>query len=352
MGIDIDQILRDKGVKDNEADTLVEDAPVEEPVIEDTPSSDTPNEDPVEKADTPKEDPIKEDPIKEDRFPEDRFNGKFKNWDEVNSSIEELEQLKAKEPENPFKDDYIKKVVDAYNQKGDLKDFFKAHAVDWKEMAAEDVLKEAFKDKYSGIDKKHINRLWDKEKEKYDLDSDDDDDIELGKALMERDANEIREQRVKDQEGYLQVEPKVETPKYTPEQIRESIKRIPEVDTFLKDKSITYKIGDEDFKLAVKDSNFILEALADDRVLINKFIKADGKHDIKGFIDVVNYANDPEGVRKAWSDHSKTLGKTEIIDQDYKNTTLKNQPNSDKNAEVSFQEGLAKAFAAKHKSKK
>jgi len=349
MSIDLDKVLKEHGVV-KEAEAIApeaQDQPVD-PVETDDDPVET-DDDPVVNNDPQKvEDPIDPASPVVDEFPSDKFKGKFKSWDEVTEQLSEFEKLKSAEPESPFKDDFIKKVVDIYNEKGNLSDFFKAHSVDWKEMPSEDVLKESFKEKNKKLDKKFVDKLWEKEKSKYSLDSEDDEEAELGRALMERDADEVRNQRIKDQEGYLQVEPKEAPPKYTPDQIKEAVKKLPEVEMLLKNKNITHKIGDSDFNLEVTDPGFIVEALANDRVLIDKFIKKDGNHDVQGFIDVVNYASNPEAMRQAYVDYGRTLGKTEVIDGDYKNSTLKGKTSTETNAKVPFSKGLAMAFAEKY----
>lgn len=348
MSIDIDKILAERGVKNEESqenvDVLERSEEPQEPEVQE-PEAQEPE---VQQS----QEPIAQEPEPQEpeTFPSDKFDGKFNDWDEVKNVLQEYEELKNKEPENPFKDDFIKKVVDVYNQKGDLTDFFKAHSTNWKELPAEQVLKERFKEKYKDIDQKYVNKLWEKEKEKYNLDSDDDEEIELGKALMERDANEVRTEKIQEQEGYLQ--PVKEEPKYTPDQIKEAVKKFPEVKELLNKKQLSHKVGDNDFNLQVKDLDFIVDSLADDRKLINKFISPDGKHDIKGFIDAANYINDPDSVRQAWVDYGKTLGKEDIVDQDYKNTTLKKQPNTNSPSDEPFSVGLAKAFAKEGKASK
>lgn len=350
MSIDIDKILAERGEGNQpQEDVQVMEQPVDETVnVQEEPKNEPVEEQPVN-ADNPN---TVEEPVSEPVFPSDKFDGKFNDWDEVKSALQEYESLKTKEPENPFKDDFIKKVVDVYNEKGDLSDFFKAHSVNWKEMPADQVLKEDFKEKYKGLSPKNIERLWQKEVEKYNLDSDDDEDIELGKDLMERDANEIRAKKIQEQESYLQPQKKEEAPKYTPEQIKEAVKRFPEVNELMDSKKLSYKIGDNDFNLQVKDLEFVVDALSDDRVLINKFISPDGKHDIKGFIDAANYIRDPKSVQQAWVDYGRTLGKEEVIDPDYKNTTLKKQAPTSKNADEPFSVGLAKAFATQGRATK
>jgi hypothetical protein len=286
------------------------------------------------KQESPKQEPEK--PVeREFQFPAERFGGKVKSWEDVEALM-----AKAERPD-PFKDDYIKKIVDTYNAKGSLEDFFKAHSTNWEKMPAEEVLRRKIESQYDGLEKKHLDTIYKKELAKYNLDPEEntEEEIELGRALMERDANQFRQEQLKQQEGYFQPAPE---PVNT-DQIKKTVNSLPQVKSLLETKTLKYNIGDKEFNMEVKDPNFILESLVDERNFVNSFIK-DGKPDVDAWIDVVAYAQNREGVRQALVDHGRSLGKEEVIDTDYKNSNLGKPKQSEDDSGENKWEALAKGF--------
>lgn len=337
MAINLDEVLAKDGVS-------TEGIEIGNQPVQKQPEQETPNEQSKEvfqerqeiKQEIPVKEEIKQEVKEEVKQPENpfaKYGDKIKSWDDVDKLLQKAEQ-------SPFKDDYIRKVAETYEAKGSLEDFFKAHSTDWKAMSPEEVLKNKISEQYAGIDKKHIDKIWQKEKAKYGLDPDEntEDEIELGMALMERDANMYREEKIKAQEGYFQPKPEP----VDVEKIRQTVANIPSVKTLLDSKKLSYKIGDKDFNVEVKDPSAVMETLVDERNFINQFIKPDGTADVEAWIDVVSYAQNREGVRQALIDFGRQMGKVDVIDTDYKNTDFKKTaPEQDSG---DFQEGLLKAF--------
>jgi hypothetical protein len=330
MKLDLDAVLERNNVS-------AENVSIGNEPIQEAPREEFREEPPQEQRKEPKQEDPK--PVeKEFQFPSERFGGKVKSWEDV-------EQLMAKaEKPDPFKDDYIKKIVDTYNAKGSLEDFFKAHSTNWKEMPATEVLRRKIEDQYKGLEKKHIDTIYKKELAKYSLDPDEntEEEIELGMALMERDANEFRQQQLQAQEGYFQPAPEP----VNLDQVKQKVNSFPQVKSLMESKTLKYNIGGKDFNMQVTDPSFIFDTLVDERNFINSFIK-DGKPDVDAWIDVVAYAQNREAVRQALVDHGRSLGKEEVIDTDYKNSTLgKPKPSGEANNEDKWT-GLYKAFAEK-----
>lgn len=351
--INIDELIKQsEGATDVVEETPVQETPQEE--VQEKPVSEEQQEEPVNeepvREDVVNEEPTREEPKEEpvDDFPVDRFGGKFKSWDEVNEALN-------KEPE--YKDDFIKKVVDTYNSKGSLEDFFKAYSTNWKDMPHDDVLKAKFREENPDLDPDIIDYAWEKKIAKEygdpellsrpddDLDADELKEKRYAISMMKKDAEKARQEKIQEQEGYLQ--PQTDQPKEEPlkfEDVKQRVQKIPEVQSILKDKKLTYKIGDSDFNLEVTDHGKIIDTLADERILVNSFVK-DGKLDVKGWVDMVNYYYNGDKVRQALVDHGKTLAREEIINDEYKNTTMKKSP-SKPTEETDKAIALAKAFAS------
>jgi hypothetical protein len=330
--LDLDAVLEKNNVS-TESISLRDEAPVEQESVIQDPVKQEPVSQEV------KQEPVQQEPVRQEfEFPAERFGGKIKSWDDVENLVKKTEQ-------SPFKDEYIQKIVETYNAKGSLEEFFKAHSTNWKEMPAEEVLRRKIESQYDGLEKKHLDTIYKKELAKYNLDPEEntEEEIELGMALMERDANQFRQEQIKQQEGYFQPAP----PPVDTEKIKNTVTSLPEVKSLLETKMLKYNIGDKEFNMEVKDPNFILETLIDERNFVNTFIK-DGKPDVAAWIDVVAYAQNRDGVRKALVDHGRSLGKSEVIDSDYKNSTLGKPKPSEDGSEEGLA-GLAKAFAEKFK---
>jgi hypothetical protein len=344
--IDLDKILNNNPEETEVSNEVVEEVqePVEEPTNEVV--EEHLEEKPVSEEVEPKEE------IVEDKFPSDKFDGKYGSWDEIKQALE-----KPKEPE--YKDDFIKKVVDLYNQKGSLEDFFKAHSTNWKEMPYEEVLKTRFKEDNKEMDNDLLEHVWNKKLAKYgdpEILRRPDDELEPDELLekrsaiheMQKDAENIRKEKLAEQENYLspQAEEKPKQPEIKFEDVKKKIKEsFPEVKRLLNDKKLVYKIGDNDVNIEVTDQERIVDTLADENRLIQEFVK-DGKVNVDAWIDMVNYYYNGDKVRQALVDHGKTLAREEIVDDDYKNSSFKKNP-SKPAEETDHALGLMKAFAQK-----
>lgn len=357
--INIDELIKQsEGTTEVVEETPVQETPQEE--VQEEPVSEEPtepvNEEPVSEEPVSEEsEPEKEEPVEEpvDEFPSDKFGGKFNSWDEVN------EALNNKEPE--YKDDFIKKVVDTYNSKGSLEDFFKAYSTNWKDMPHDDLLKAKFREENPDLDPDIVDYAWEKKLAKEygdpellsrpddELDSEELKEKKFAVSMMKKDAEKARQEKIQEQEGYLQPQteqqPKEEPLKF--EDVKQRVQKIPEVQSILKDKKLTYKIGDSDFNLEVTDHGKIIDTLADERILTNSFVK-DGKLDINGWVDMVNYYYNGDKVRQALVDHGRTLEREAIINDEYKNTTMKKNP-SKPTEETDKAVALMKAFASQGK---
>lgn len=328
-------------------DNGTHDAPAVEPITENTEvtAQETPvQETPVqENQETPGQDPIK-DPVKEspaDTFPAERFKGKFNNWDEVESFI-------SKEPENPFKDDFIKKVVDKYNNDGSLKEFFEAHATDWNKVSDEEVLRRDFFESNSDLDEETLNLIWKRELAKYNIDPEEfsEEEVKVGQAVMKRDANNKRKERIEKQQQLLEPAKQQVDPGQDLERVKKVVNGLPEVKSLREEKKVKFIFDGNEFNYEVGDTEEIIESMADENRFFSKFIK-DGKLDTAKWSQVMAFAMNPEKFLNEFSKFNKGLGKEELVTTELKNTSLPGTTPSESQTPGDFSTRLAQAFKEK-----
>jgi hypothetical protein len=137
--------------------------------------------------------------------------------DASNEDVAEPEPNDTSEAEKPapteykFKDDFIKKAVDYYEKYGTLQPFLEATQSDYDTIEDSQLLRMKFDKENSDLPPKTRERLFQKELEKYNLDSYEEDDIELGQALLKRDANKLRHSLKEEQTQFLQsIQPTIQ----------------------------------------------------------------------------------------------------------------------------------------------
>jgi hypothetical protein len=303
-------------------------------------------ETPETKVDTPKVDtPVNETEAPEekaDSFPLDRFEGKFKSWEEVETALNE--------PKIEFKDDFIKKVVDKYNQDGNLDDFFKAYSTDWDKLNDQEVLKrEFFQENADMEDEKAIERLWKKELSKYTIDADeyDQEEVETGLALMKRDAKKVRTKFKEEQQSYLQPSTKTEAPDDSKriEALQKFVNEDPIVKTVKESKIVSLDIDGEKYNFEVDDPQIIADSLVNENLFYNQFVK-DGKPDTGKWAEVMAYATNPSKFRKSLVDYGRSLER-KSMEGELKNTKLPKQESQKSGSTGDEKEDILNAFVTK-----
>lgn len=295
------------------------------------------------KAEAPKEVEAKEE-IKEEVFPSERFGGKFKSWDEVQEAL-------SKQPEPSYKDDFIKKVVEKYNQDGSLEDFFRAYATDWDKLSDQEVLRKQFFEENADMeDEKAIERLWKKELSKYTIDADeyDQEEVETGLALMKRDAKKVRAKFKERQQEYLQPSKK-EAPDDTKriEALQKFVNEDPVVKTVKESKIVSLDIDGEKYNFEVDDPQIIADSLVDENLFYNQFV-TDGKPNTAKWAEVMAYATNPQKFRRSLVDFGRSLERKAMEDE-LKNTKLPKQEAPKSGSSGDDREDLLNAFVNKGK---
>lgn len=315
----------------------------DDPVVEEEDVKPEPTEAPVAQKEEVKEEVKEEGPV--DVFPSDRLGGKYKSWEEVQTALEQPK-------ETDFKDDFIKKVVEKYNQDGSLEDFFKAYSTDWDKMSDQDVLKEKFfEDNADMEDDKAVERLWKKELSKYTIDADeyDQEEIETGLALMKRDAKKVRTALKEQQAQFIEPQSKKDGPDEGKriEALKKFVDEDPIVQAIKQTKIVSLDIDGEKYNFELDNPEIIAESLVNENLFYNQFV-TNGKPDTGKWAEVMAYVTNPQKFRKSLVDYGRSLER-KSMEGELKNTSLPRQEASKSGSTGDEREDLLNAFVAKGK---
>ena len=292
----------------------------------------------TEKTETEIQEPEKTETPKNE-FPSERFEGKFQSWEDIEAALSA-----PKEPE--YKDDFIKKLVDKYNNDGSLEDFFQAYSVDWNKMGDVDVVKRNFFDEHSDLDSKIVEKLWNKKLREYNVDPDlaTEEELEENLAILARDANRLRKTYIDNQKQYIEPQKTQVNPEDEVKKIRAVVEMQPETKSLREGKKVTFDIDGEPFNYLLDDVETVVDSLVDENVFRNLFIDS-GKVNIDKWSKAVAFAKNPQAMIKSFVDHGKTLARAEI-EQELGNAKIsKQQPSAVSEKSPDFMTALAQEFA-------
>lgn len=256
--------------------------------------------------------------------------------------------------QSSFRDDFIKKAVDYYNQTGDLTPYLEAKLVDYNKLSDEEILKRSLRDQYPTISDKALSLLYQEQvTERFKLDPDrfEELQVEVGKELLAAEASRLRSQYIDKQNQFKAPEPAV-----TPNQAQQSqadleqwlntVKADTATGKLLMDKSISISYNNEQFSYEVDNPQALIDMTVDNTKFFGSFLREDGSVDLQKWYRVLNYANDPETFERSLIAHGKTLGEEDVV------TRRKNPSAPDKEGTrgiaggaENFEMGLLKAFA-------
>lgn len=315
-----------------------------------TPSTGTPDAPEDTEKETHENSETQTEEVPKDDFPADRFGGRFSSWDEVSEFINK----EQKEPE--YKDEFIKKLVEKYNTDGSLKDYFEAHSVDWEKMDSREVLRRKFFNENPDIDDKYKNKLFERELAKYNIDPDsnDEEEVELGMALLERDANKYRNERIEENKKYLEPQKQEDNTGAKIEALKKFRDTLPEIKSLREDKKIKFNAEGEEFNFEVDDPEFIAETLVDEQAFNSLFtnnLSKEGKIDTDKWIKTVEFARNPEKFIQSFIDHGKNLGRKEF-EATLKNTDLSGREPDQPKTDGDHKSKLLQAFLEKGVTKR
>jgi hypothetical protein len=227
------------------------------------------------------------------------------------------ENEKSEPTEYKFKDDFIKKAVDYYEKYGTLQPFLEATQIDYDTVEDSQLLRMKFDKENSDLPAKTRERLFQKELEKYNLDSYEEDDIELGQALLKRDANKLRQTLKEEQTQFLQsIQPAEQEQQSaaSQEQLRaqqEQNRKLAQsgVEGVLKNSYIKVGANGEGINFQVADTNKVVDFALDSTQFLSTFAKQDGSIDWDKWVKVVAFTENPDLFVGELIKHGKSLGR-------------------------------------------
>lgn len=215
--------------------------------------------------------------------------------------------------EYKFKDDYIKKAVEYYETYGTLTPFLEATSVNYDEVSDEAILKMAFDKENADLPDKVRAKLFEKSLEKYNLDSYEEDEIELGRAVLKRDANKLRNEYKKSQEEFIQSIQPSQVQEVSQEEIAaqqaEARKNIQQnISKAVKDNMIRLEANGEGINYQLPSVDNVVEYAVDPNKFLSSFAK-DGNVDWQKWTMAVAFVENPTTFINELIKHGKSLGR-------------------------------------------
>ena len=327
--INLDELLASAGSESNEKKTVELD-PETQAEPEKTETAETDTEEQEQQEDTQPAEEQAEDNLTEPDADSDTTD----NTTEPNQEEGQDPEEEAVEPESEtestgykFKDDFIKKAVEYYEKFGTLTPYLEATQINYDELSDVDVLKLRFNKDNADLSEKARTRLFEKHLEQYNLDSFDEDEIEIGQALLKRDANKLRQSLKDEQQQFIQsIQPEA-SQEYTPskeelaaqqEQTRKVIQQ--GVSKVIKDNMIRVEVNGEGINYQVQQPQVVVDYALDSSKFLSTFAK-DGEVDWDKWTKVVAFAENPTQFINELIKHGKSLGR-KAMEAELKNASL------------------------------
>jgi hypothetical protein len=263
---------------------------------------------------------------------EEKTGGKYSSFDDLWNDFQSVQSSKPESVEPEWKDEYIKKAVEYYNENGDLTPFLEATKFNPDEMSDEQVLRKKLRSQYEGLS----DRAFESKFERYmDSEFDPSEDDDVREEMIKFKANKVREELKAEQQKFLNREPKPKPQQVSIEeeikQWKEIINSDPSIQDLVKNKTFKFKYGDDEFNYEVDNPGDIIEQAVDNHKFWSNFaIERDGKPavNLAKFAKVAQYASDPESFEKRLIEYGKSLGKSDVLD-DIENPTEIRTPKRD-----------------------
>lgn len=278
-----------------------------------------------------------------------KTGGKFKD---VDTLLAEL----SKPQENKYKDDYIKKIVNYYEEKGDLRPVLEALTTDWNKVADEDLFMQDIKDHYPTLSKKALQKVYEKEViAKYNLDEENNEpeDVEVGKELFKAEAQKLRDAKVQAQAAFKIPEPAARQPELDQAAIEAArqqdilvVKNDPVTQELLNNKRVVVKYDGGEFNYEVVNPQDYLEMTVNTNKVYQLFRKEDGQVDLGKFFRAMAYASDEQKFIQSLKTHFKSLGTEEVMKEIKNPKAPEDKGKAPAASADDFPTGLAKAFAS------
>lgn len=216
--------------------------------------------------------------------------------------------------EYKFKDDFIKKAVEYYEMYGTLTPYLEATQVNYDEMDDVSVMKRQFDKENADLPEKTRNRLFEKSLEKYNLDSYEEEDIEIGQALLKRDANKLRAALKSEQESFINSIQRTQEPEVSAEELAQQQAEVrkniqSQISAVVKDNMIKLESNGEGINYQLPDSQSVVDYAVDPSKFLSSFTKGDGNVDWQKWTMAVAFTENPTQFINELIKHGKSLGR-------------------------------------------
>lgn len=312
----LDELLGATQTEETSTDTQEAESGSEESSQEGNESQNT-DESSNEEGSTEQEGSTEEESAEGDDSGDSGENNDSQNINEENSQEETSNQESEAAPKSyEFKDDYIKKAVEYYEQYGTLTPYLEAASANYDALNDLDILKLKFDKDNSDLSAKAREKLFQKELEKYNLDEyADEDDREVGQALLKRDANKLRTTLKDEQQQFINsIQPQQEqiqqiSNEEIAKQRAESLKMIQSgVKSAVNGNLLRIESNGEGINYQISDVNKVIEYAAEPEKFLSSFAK-DGGVDWKTWTMLVALKDNPEQFVGELIKHGKSLGR-------------------------------------------
>jgi len=261
------------------------------------------------------------------------------NYEDINTLIEahdtlydQVEELKARleggetaASGSQEMDDFIKGLVEYYNETGDVSAYIEAKNVDFSSMSDLDVVRHNMRRQYSDMSEKNFERLFRREVvDKYQLDASryDDEEVELGEELLKTEASKLREDLIENQKRFKaperEAQPQVDSTAQAQEvlaQWESTVKSAAETQSILNDGRVIIEYGGEPFAYEIDNPQSVVDMTVDNNKFFQLFQNEGGQVDYSKWYKVMNYALDPDTFERSLILHGKNLGGKEVVSE-------------------------------------
>lgn len=224
---------------------------------------------------------------------------------------------------------YAERLKSWYLEHGNLEPFLKAGSVDYTKLSAEEVLRTSLKEQHKDLPDEMFERLYRKEVlEKFSQIEGvfEDKDIELGKLLMQKEADRVRARLIDEQKSFLapvfDAQPKDQEQQKIRADFEQYISNHDYMKSLSDSKRVAVQVGDQQVYMEV-DPEVVKSQALDEEKFFSLFSDGKGGVDMHKWAKVVAYANNMEAFESALVNHGKANGTKSVLESDLKNSSFK-----------------------------
>lgn len=250
--------------------------------------------------------------------------------EEGSNSAETPNEPAVTASEYKFKDDFIKKAVEYYEKYGTLSPYLEETNTDYDAMDDVDILRKQFDKENADLSDKARAKLFERQLEKYSIDSYDEDDLEVGQALLKRDASKIRAELKGQREQFLSnIKPEEsQESQISTEELeakRLEARKVVEggVSSVLNDNYIKVEANGDAINYQIANKDVVIDYALDSAKFLSTFAK-DGQIDWEKWTKVVAFAENPTLFTSELIKHGKSLGR-KSMESELKNVAPMNK---------------------------